>query len=140
LLDGRLTLDGCVFSLNVQFIFGIENGEEPLDWQYMHLLVVEDDPQLANVVVRGLMRDGQTTDVCTDGVDAVLQAELVAYDGIVLDVMLPGQSGLEVCRQLRAKGINSPILILTARDTVEDIVAGLEAGADDYVTKPFAFR
>jgi DNA-binding response OmpR family regulator len=106
----------------------------------MHLLVVEDDPQLASVVARGLARDGQTADVCSDGNDAVLQAELVAYDGIVLDVMLPGQSGLEVCRQLRAKGVTSPILILTDRDTVDDIVAGLEAGADDYVTKPFAFR
>lgn len=106
----------------------------------MHLLIVEDDPQLAGVVARGLGRDGQTADICPDGDDAVLQAELVGYDGIVLDVMLPGQSGLEVCRQLRAKGINSPILMLTARDTVDDIVAGLEAGADDYVTKPFAFR
>lgn len=106
----------------------------------MHLLIVEDDPQLADVLRRGLLRDGQTSDICEDGDDAVLQAEVRAYDGIVLDVMLPGRNGLEVCRQLRADGLTTPILLLTARDSVDDIVAGLEAGADDYLTKPFAFR
>jgi DNA-binding response OmpR family regulator len=106
----------------------------------MHLLVVEDDSQLADVVRRGLVRDGQSVDVCANGDDAVLQAELRTYDGIILDLMLPGRNGLDVCRQLRNDGVTTPILILTARDTVDDVVAGLEAGADDYLTKPFAFR
>jgi DNA-binding response OmpR family regulator len=106
----------------------------------LHLLIVEDDIQLADVVRRGLARDGQTADVCANGDDAVLQAELNEYDGIILDVMLPGLNGLEVLRHLRAGGITTPILMLTARDSVEDVVAGLEAGADDYLTKPFAFR
>lgn len=106
----------------------------------MRVLVVEDDRQLADVVRRGLERDGQTVEVCDSGSDALLQAQLGDYDGIVLDIMLPGQSGLEVCRRLRADAITTPILMLTARDSVDDIVAGLEAGADDYLTKPFAFR
>jgi len=106
----------------------------------LHLLIVEDDPKLADIVRRGLVRDGQSADICADGDDAVLQAELNDYDGIILDLMLPGQNGLEVCRQLRADGVTTPILMLTARDDVDDVVAGLEAGADDYLTKPFAFR
>jgi DNA-binding response OmpR family regulator len=106
----------------------------------LHLLIVEDDIQLADVVRRGLARDGQTADVCANGDDAVLQVELNEYDGIILDVMLPDLNGLEVLRHLRAGGITTPILMLTARDSVEDVVAGLEAGADDYLTKPFAFR
>lgn len=106
----------------------------------MNLLIVEDDRHLADVLRRGLARDGQSADICTHGDDALLQAELNNYDAIVLDLMLPGQSGLEVCRQLRARGVTTPILILTARDGVDDIVSGLEAGADDYLTKPFAFR
>ena len=106
----------------------------------MHILVVEDDAQLADVVRRGLERDGQSVDVCDDGDNAVLQAELRGYDGIILDLMLPGANGLDICRRLRNDGMTTPILILTARDTVDDVVAGLEAGADDYLTKPFAFR
>lgn len=106
----------------------------------MHLLIVEDDPRLADVVHRGLARDGHTADLCENGDDALLQAELQSYDGIILDIMLPGQNGLDVCRQLRVDGFMTPILLLTARDGVDDIVAGLEAGADDYLTKPFAFR
>jgi DNA-binding response OmpR family regulator len=101
---------------------------------------VEDDRQLADVVRRGLERDGQSVDVCGDGDDAVLQAELRGYDAIILDLMLPGANGLDICRRLRGDGFTTPILILTARDTVDDVVAGLEAGADDYLTKPFAFR
>lgn len=106
----------------------------------MNLLIVEDDRQLADVVQRGLSRDGHVTEICHDGEDALLQLQFREFDGAVLDVMLPGMNGLEVCRRVRAKGITMPILILTARDSVDDIVAGLEAGADDYVTKPFAFR
>jgi DNA-binding response OmpR family regulator len=106
----------------------------------MKVLIVEDDPQLADVVRRGLLRDGHVADVCDNGDDALLQAQFCHYDGIVLDIMLPGTNGLEVCRRLRADGLTTPILLLTARDTVDDVVEGLEAGADDYLTKPFAFR
>ena len=106
----------------------------------MHLLVVEGDLQLADVARRGLTRDGQTVGVCADGSDALLQARLREYDGIVLDIMLPGLNGIEICRRLRAGGVTTPILLLTARDGVDDIVEGLGVGADDYLTKPFAFR
>lgn len=106
----------------------------------VHLLIVEDDPQLADVVRRGLEREGQSVDVCDNGDDALFKAQLGGYDGIVLDVMLPGADGFEVCRRLRADRLTLPILLLTARDTVDDVVEGLEAGADDYLTKPFAFR
>jgi DNA-binding response OmpR family regulator len=106
----------------------------------MNLLIVEDDPQLSDALRRGLFRDGHTVDVCHDGEEAMLQLEVRKFDGVVLDIMLPGVDGLEICRRLRAMRITTPILLLTARDSVDDIVAGLEAGADDYVTKPFAFR
>src|SRR5450759_2488239 len=106
----------------------------------MHLLIVEDDPHLADLLRRGLQRDGQTVDICGDGDDALLQVGLGDYDGIILDVMLPGLSGIEVCKVLRAGGATIPVVLLTARDSIDDIVVGLEAGADDYVTKPFAFR
>jgi two-component system OmpR family response regulator len=106
----------------------------------MRLLVVEDDPSLSDVLRRGLSEDGYAVDVCADGERAVFQAGTVDYDGIILDVMLPGKDGLTVCRELRASGTITPILMLTARDTVDDTVTGLEAGADDYLRKPFAFR
>lgn len=105
----------------------------------MHLLVVEDDPRLADVVRRGLERDGHHVEICDNGDDAVPLIPLREYDAVVLDVMLPGKSGLEVCRELRRDGVTTPVLLLTARDSVDDVVAGLEAGGDDYLTKPFAF-
>lgn len=105
----------------------------------MRLLIVEDDPHLADVVRRGLGRDGHQVEVCGDGDDAVLQIGLRDYDAVVLDVMLPGKNGIDVCREVRADGATVPILFLTARDHMDDVVAGLEAGGDDYVTKPFAF-
>src|SRR5947209_14704979 len=104
----------------------------------MRILIVEDDPRLADVLRRGLEEDGHDVDISPDGTDA-LERPLDRYDGIVLDVMLPGRSGIEVCRELRARGVTTPVLMLTARDTVDDTVVGLEAGADDYLTKPFAF-
>jgi DNA-binding response OmpR family regulator len=106
----------------------------------MRLLVVEDDTRLADVLRRGLSEEGYAVDVCGNGVEAVLQATVTAYDVIVLDLMLPGKDGTAVCRELRASGVKTPILMLTARDELDDIVKGLEAGADDYLTKPFAFR
>lgn len=106
----------------------------------MRLLVVEDDPGLSDVLWRGLSEEGFTVDLCGRGDEAVLLAELTQYDGIILDVMLPGKSGIQVCRELRSTGARTPVLMLTARDTVDDVVSGLEAGADDYLVKPFAFR
>lgn len=95
---------------------------------------------MADVLRRGLTEDGHTVDLCAGGDAAILQAKSIEYDGIVLDVMLPEKSGLEICRELRMAGLTTPILMLTARDTVDDTVAGLESGADDYLRKPFAFR
>src|SRR5438270_8823942 len=97
----------------------------------MHLLIVEDDPQLADVVRRGVTRDGHTSDTCARGDDALLQAELRTFDAIVLDIMLPGMDGIEICRRLRAGGSTTPIVLVTARDTVDDMVVCFEAGADD---------
>ena len=105
----------------------------------MRLLVVEDDPKLAELLSRGLREHAYAVDVATDGKAALYQAAINPYDAIILDVMLPVKSGLEVCRELRARGSRTPVLMLTARDTVLDRVAGLDTGADDYLTKPFAF-
>jgi DNA-binding response OmpR family regulator len=102
--------------------------------------VLEDDRHLADVLRRGPAEDGYLVDVCSDGTEAAARLRGANYDAAVLDVMLPGKSGLEVCREARLAGVTTPILMLTARDTVDDIVSGLEAGADDYLRKPFAFR
>jgi two-component system, OmpR family, response regulator len=106
----------------------------------VRILVVEDDRRLADVLQRGLTEEGYAVDLCEHGDDAVEQVEAAPYDAIILDLMLPGTDGLEVCRRLRRGGSTVPIVMLTARDTVDDVVTGLEAGADDYLTKPFAFR
>ncbi len=106
----------------------------------MQILIVEDDSRLSDVLRRGLTEEGYGVTICTNGDDALLHAQVTEFDAIVLDIMLPGLSGLEVCRQLRTNEVTTPILLLTARDTVDDVVAGLEAGADDYIKKPFAFR
>jgi two-component system OmpR family response regulator len=105
----------------------------------MRLLVVEDEPKLAALLRRGLIEEGHAADVAGSGEDALWRARSTEYDAIVLDLMLPGIDGLEVCRQLRADGIWSPVLMLTARDGLGDRIGGLDAGADDYLTKPFAF-
>jgi two-component system, OmpR family, response regulator len=105
----------------------------------MRLLVVEDDPKMAGLIRRGLLEEGHAADVARVGTDAVWMAQAVEYDAIVLDLMLPGLDGVEVCRRLREDGVWSPVLMLTARDGVEDRVAGLDAGADDYLPKPFSF-
>ena len=106
----------------------------------MRILVVEDEHKLAAVIRRGLEEHGYAVDVAYDGDDALAMAEIEPYDLIVLDIMLPGIDGLTVCRRLRSGRRNMPVLMLTARDTVDDRVAGLDAGADDYLVKPFAFR
>jgi two-component system, OmpR family, response regulator len=105
----------------------------------MRLLVAEDEPKLAGLLRRGLSEEGHAADVARTGPDALSLATAVEYDAIVLDLMLPGLDGVEVCRRLRAGGVWTPVLMLTARDAVEDRVAGLDAGADDYLPKPFSF-
>jgi two-component system OmpR family response regulator len=106
----------------------------------MYLLVVEDDHALADLLRRGLLEERHRVDVVHDGLDALSQARTGAYDAIVLDVMLPGLDGLEVARRLRASGLVTPILMLTARDALDDRLRGFGVGADDYLTKPFAFE
>jgi two-component system OmpR family response regulator len=105
----------------------------------VRVLIVEDEVKMARLVRRGLVEEGHAADVASTGEDAVWMAEAHPYDAIVLDVMLPGLSGFETCRRLRNNGIWAPVLMLTARDAVDDRVAGLDAGADDYLTKPFSF-
>lgn len=105
----------------------------------MRILVVEDERRLAAIIKRGFIEEGYSVDTAYDGEDAQYIAENTPYDLIVLDIMLPKKDGLAVCRELRAKKVNTPILMLTARDTVEDRVKGLDCGADDYMVKPFAF-
>jgi two-component system OmpR family response regulator len=105
----------------------------------VRVLVVEDEPRLADLLRQSLAEAGHAVDLTATGEDALDWAIAAAYDAIVLDVMLPGIDGFEVCRRLRRTGVSIPILLLTARDAVADRVAGLDAGADDYLTKPFAF-
>ena len=105
----------------------------------MRALVVEDEPKMAALLRRGLVEEGYAVDVAPDGPAAVIRANATGYDAIVLDVMLPGMDGFEVCRRLRENGVWAPVLMLTARDAVEDRIAGLDTGADDYLTKPFSF-
>jgi DNA-binding response OmpR family regulator len=106
----------------------------------MRLLLVEDDARIARFVAKGLREHAYAVDVVANGDDALYQAAINTYDLIVLDVMIPGRDGFAVCRELRAAGQKIPILMLTAKDAVEDRIAGLDFGADDYLTKPFEFR
>ena len=106
----------------------------------MRLLLVEDDAGIARFVAKGLREQAYAVDISTTGDDALYQAAINPYDLIILDVMIPGKNGFEVCRELRRSGQKVPILMLTARDAVEDRIAGLDHGADDYLTKPFEFR
>jgi len=101
--------------------------------------VVEDEKKLGELLGRGLREEGYAADVADRGEAALWMARAVAYDAIVLDVMLPGVDGFEVCRRLRQDGVWTPVLMLTARDAIEDRVSGLDTGADDYLTKPFSF-
>jgi two-component system OmpR family response regulator len=103
------------------------------------ILVVEDEPKLGRLLVRGLSEEGHPADLAPTGEDALWMAGAAAYDAIVLDVMLPGIDGFETCRELRTRGVWTPVLMLTARDAIQDRIAGLDTGADDYLIKPFAF-
>ena len=105
----------------------------------MRVLIVEDQEKLAALLARGLREEGHAADVAGRGEDALWMAAAAPYDAIVLDVMLPGIDGFETCRSLRRREVWAPVLMLTARDAVDDRVTGLDAGADDYLTKPFSF-
>jgi two-component system, OmpR family, response regulator len=105
----------------------------------MRILIVEDEAKLARLLARGLHEEGHAADIATTGEEALWMAESAAYDAIVLDVMLPGLDGFAVCRTLREREVWTPVLMLTARDAVEDRIEGLDTGADDYLLKPFAF-
>jgi DNA-binding response OmpR family regulator len=105
----------------------------------MRLLLVEDDTRIARFVARGLEEQSYAVDVVGDGNDALYQVEINDYDLVILDVMIPGKDGFAVCRSIRALGKRMPILMLTARDAIDDRITGLDSGADDYLTKPFEF-
>jgi DNA-binding response OmpR family regulator len=105
----------------------------------MRILVVEDDRKVASFLEKGLREEGYAVDVAYDGDDGSFKANVYEYDLAILDVMLPGKSGYEIVRQLRKEQKPLPVLLLTARDSKEDVVRGLDAGADDYLTKPFSF-
>lgn len=105
----------------------------------MRLLVIEDDRKVASFLERGLREDGYAVDVAPDGETGAQNARIYDYDALIVDVMLPRKSGLDIVRELRSAGRDVPILLLTARDATEDVVRGLDAGADDYLTKPFRF-
>jgi two-component system OmpR family response regulator len=107
--------------------------------EVMKVLVVEDEPKMASLLARGLREEGHATDVASRGEDALWMAKARPYDAIVLDVMLPGLDGFTVCRQLRDAGVWTPVVFLTARDSVDDRVGGLDVGGDDYLVKPFSF-
>jgi DNA-binding response OmpR family regulator len=106
----------------------------------VYILLVEDERRLAQVVRKVLEEEGHTVDVANDGEDGLAMAMDGSHDVVVLDILLPGMDGLEVCRALRANRLDTPVLLLTALDAVEDRVRGLDAGADDYLPKPFAFQ
>src|SRR5690242_12886050 len=106
----------------------------------MRILLVEDDSRMANVIAKGLRENSYAVDVVHDGERGLYQSSINDYDVIVLDVLLPSRDGYEVCRELRLRGNTTPILMLTARATIDDRVTGFDAGADDYLTKPFSFR
>ena len=105
----------------------------------MRILLVEDEPHIADFVSRGLTEHGYSVDLASDGEEALAWPSVADFDVIILDVMLPIRDGIDVCRTLRGRGVRTPVLMLTARDAVEDRVRGLDSGADDYLVKPFAF-
>src|SRR3989344_2048 len=105
----------------------------------MRILLVEDERRLSSIIKKGLVEDGYAVDAAFDGEEGQFMAESESYDLVILDVMLPKRDGITVCKNLRAKPIKTPILILTAKSAVEDKVMGLDAGSDDYMTKPFSF-
>ena len=114
------------------------------DWYYnnyiMRLLIVEDENDLRNIVKKRLVKEHYSVDACEDGLEAMDYIDMTSYDGIILDIMLPGKDGYEILRELRQREDDTPVLLLTAKDSIEDRVKGLDLGADDYLIKPFAFE
>src|SRR5712691_5551045 len=106
----------------------------------MRILIVEDDAKMAELLRRGLTREGHSVTIAADGIEGLEEIQSRAFDTVLLDIMLPRMDGLNVARRMRASGVRVPILMLTARDSVPDIVRGLDVGADDYLTKPFSFE
>ena len=106
----------------------------------MRILVIEDEKKVADFIKRGLKEEGYAVDVASDGEDGYFQAKEISYDIILLDLMLPKLDGLSLCRKLRQEDIQTPLIMLTAKDSVTDKVTGLDSGADDYLTKPFSFE
>lgn len=106
----------------------------------MRLLIVEDEEDLRSILKKKLMKEHYTVDDCGDGLDALDYIAMADYDGIILDIMLPGLDGLELLKKIREEGNDTPVLFLTARDGIEDRVKGLDLGADDYLVKPFSFE
>jgi DNA-binding response OmpR family regulator len=107
---------------------------------FMRLLLVEDDPRIARLIAKGLREQAYALDAASTGEDALYQIAINTYDLVILDVMIPAPDGFAVCREIRKAGHKMPVLMLTARDVTEDKITGLDAGADDYLTKPFEFR
>ncbi len=106
----------------------------------MQILVVEDEKKIANFLRRGLLEEGYMVDLAGDGAEALFKLDINEYDLVILDLMIPKVDGIAVCRKIREEDTNIPIVILTAKDSIEDKVAGLDAGADDYLAKPFSFE
>jgi two-component system OmpR family response regulator len=105
----------------------------------MRILVIEDDPKIASFIVNGLKQSGFAVDHCSDGEEGLARAQTISYDAAVVDIMLPKLDGLSLISELRSKNVRTPVLILSAKATVDDRVRGLQSGGDDYLTKPFAF-
>ncbi len=114
--------------------------KEGIDKRHMRILVVEDDKKVGRFLEKGLQEEQYAVDICRDGADALYFAQTNTYDVIILDIMLPGKDGFTICREMRENSILTPVIMLTAKDTVEDKVSGLSEGADDYLTKPFSFE
>src|SRR5258708_269927 len=121
-----------------QYIFRLQCSDGSVS--SMHVLIVEDEKKMAELLKRGLEEENHSVTLAFDGREALEMAQALEYDAIVLDLMLPGIDGFDVARRLRKNGNKTPILVLTARDTVPDVVKGLDIGADDYMTKPFSFE
>ena len=106
----------------------------------MRILIAEDERDLNEMIRKKLTSEGYSVDTCYDGEDALAYLDVTEYDGVILDIMMPDRDGLQVLREMRRKGIHTPVMFLTARDSIEDRVKGLDAGATDYVVKPFSFK
>lgn len=113
---------------------------EGIDKEKMRILIVEDDKKVGRFLEKGLQEEQYAVDICREGADALYYAQTNTYDVIILDIMLPGKDGFTICREMRENSILTPVIMLTAKDTVEDKVSGLSEGADDYLTKPFSFE